>query len=226
MVWADSPHRFIAIPIPSESAIRRALLELASDGKVRRLGDAVESLANAPLAGLRIHLPPPRAAGLAGTRRRQDQEPEAKFGRLARLQPIHGFKRRRYFPVRQRPEVRLDGRHGRQRTVDPFPGHVLLDVAMRPTPSQHGTLSLLEAVSGRTIRDCERVRHSRRQIAASSALVSRSRAMPTGGRRSKPSPRFRAWHYAFSASAPTDLISRTHSRPPSAVCADQEVGVP
>ena len=33
-------------------------------------------------------------------------------------------------------------------------------------------------------------RHSRRQSAASSALVSRSRALPTGGRRSKPSPRF------------------------------------
>ena len=46
MVWADSPHRLIAIPIPSESAIRRALLELASDGKVLRLGGAVESLAD------------------------------------------------------------------------------------------------------------------------------------------------------------------------------------
>ena len=104
--------------------------------------------------------------------------------------PPPAVKRRRYFPVRQRPEVRLDGRHSRQRALDSFPGHVLLDVAMRPTPSQHGTLSLLEAVSGRTIRDCERVRHSRRQSAASSALVSRSRAMPTRGRRSKPSPRF------------------------------------
>ena len=105
---------------------------------------------------------------------------------------------------------------------------------MRPTPSQHGTLSLLEAVSGRTIRDCERVRHSRRQSAASSALVSRSRAMPapTGrtGRRSafQAVPAlFRARHNAFSpACAPSDLISRTHSRPPSAGCADQEVGVP
>ena len=104
--------------------------------------------------------------------------------------PPPAVKRRRYFLVRQRPEVRLDGRHGRQGAFDSFPGHVLLDVAMRPTPSQHGTLSLLEAVSGRTNRDCERVRHSRRQSAASSALVSRSRAMPTGGRRSKPSPRF------------------------------------
>ena len=38
---------------------------------------------------------------------------------------------------------------------------------------------------------------------------------------------FRARHYAFSpACAPSDLISRTHSRPPSAGCADQEVGVP
>ena len=46
MVWPDSPQRLIAIPIPSESAIRRALLELASDGKVRRLGDAVVSLAD------------------------------------------------------------------------------------------------------------------------------------------------------------------------------------
>ena len=69
--------------------------------------------------------------------------------------PPPAVKRRRYFPVRQRPEVRLDGRHSRQRALDSFPGHVLLDVTMRPTPSQDGTLSLLEAVSGRTIRDCE-----------------------------------------------------------------------
>ena len=142
--------------------------------------------------------------------------------------PPPAVKRRRYFPVRQRPEVRLDGRHSRQRAVDSFPGHVLFDVAMRPTPSQHGTLSLLEAVSGRTIRDCERVRHSRRRSAASSALVSRSRAMPTRGLAFQAVPAlFRARDYALSpACAPSDLISRTHSRPPSAGCADQEVGVP
>ena len=52
--------------------------------------------------------------------------------------------------------------------------------------------------------------------------------MPTGGRRSKPVPALlRAWDYAvFPACAPSDLISRAHSRPPSAGCADQEVGVP
>ena len=47
------------------------------------------------------------------------------------------------------------------------------------------------------------VRHSRWQGPASSAPVSRSRAMPTGGRRSKPSPRF------FS-------VGDTRLRPPSA----------
>ena len=136
---------------------------------------------DALLAGLSIYLAPSRSASLPGSRRRQDQEPEAKFGHLARLRPNHGFKRRRYYLVRQRPEVSLDGWHGRQRAVYPFPGHILIDVAMRPTPLQHRALSLLEAVSGRTIRDCERVRHPRRRSAASSALVSRSRAMPTGG---------------------------------------------
>ena len=142
-----------------------------------------------PFPRLTVNLHPSRAPRLPGSRRRQDQEPEAKFGRFGRLRPVHGFKRRRYFVVRQRPEVRLDGRYGRQRALDSFPGHVLIDVAMRPAPP-HGAPSLLEAVNGRTIRDCERVRHSRRQSAASSALVSRSRAVPTGGRRSKPSPRF------------------------------------
>ena len=49
-----------------------------------------------------------------------------------------------------------------------------------------------------------------------------------GGRRSIAVPAlFRARRYAFSpACAPSDLISRTHSRPPPAGCADQEVGVP
>ena len=104
----------------------------------------------------------------------------------------------------QCPEVLLDGRHGRRRALDFFPRHVLLDVAMRPTPTQHGALSLLKAVSGRTIRDCERVGHSHRRRAASSALVSRSRAMPapTGrtGQRSAVQAvpaLFCARHYAF-----------------------------
>ena len=72
----------------------------------------------------------------------------------------------------------------RQSAIYPFPGDVLGHVAVRPAPPQRGALSLLEAVSGRSIRDCERARHSHLQSAASSALVSRSRAMPTGGRRS------------------------------------------
>ena len=45
------------------------------------------------------------------------------------------------------------------------------------------------AVSGRGIRDWKGVRNSSWHCAAPSALVSRSRAMPAGGRRSKPSPR-------------------------------------
>ena len=144
---------------------------LKNDQRCIAQRDAMTRTSLRALAGM----PFPR---LAGSRRRQDQEPEAKLGRLARLRPIHGFKRRPYFLVRQRPEVRLDGWHGRQRALDFFPRRVLLDVAMRPAPPQRGALSLLEAVSGRSIRDCERVRHSRLQSAASSALVSRSRAMP------------------------------------------------
>ena len=96
---------------------------------------------DAPLASLSIHLAPKRPAGFSRPYRCQDQEPEAETGRNARLRPVHGFKRRRYFRVWRRPEVRLDGQHGRQRALDSFPGHVLFDVAMRPTPSQHGALS-------------------------------------------------------------------------------------
>ena len=94
--------------------------------------------------------------------------------------------------------------HTSERTVYPFTSDVRGHVAVCPCPSQHSADPLLEAVSGRTIRDCERVRHSRRQSAASSALVSRSRAMPapTGrtGQRSafQAVPAlFRARHYAF-----------------------------
>ena len=56
------------------------------------------------------------------------------------------------------------------------------------------------AVSDRGIRCLEGVRHSRWHGAASSALVSRSRAMPAGGRPagSKPSPRFFAVGDAIS----------------------------
>ena len=74
----------------------------------------------------------------------------------------------------------------------------------RPPPGERATSSgpphtlpgmktpggALERVSGRGIPCWERLRHSRWQGAASSALVSRSRAMPVGDRRSKPSPRF------------------------------------
>ena len=180
-------------PLPSSSALARSKTASAASLSGTRwpARTSLHALArDTPFPRLTVNLHRSRSPHLPGSRRRQDQEPEAKFGRLVRFRPVHGFKRRRYFVVRQRPEVRLDGRHGRQGALDSFPGHVLLDVAMRPAPPQHGTLSLLEAVSGRTIRDCERVGHSRRQTAASSALVSRSRAMPTGGRRSKPSPRF------------------------------------
>ena len=142
-------------------------LQLQDGHRIRRKGNPMGRsrlrpiTGDAPLAGLRIYLAPSRSASLPGSRRRQDQEPEAKFGRLARLRPIHGLKRRRDFVVRQRPEVLPDGRRGRQRALDSFPGHVVLDVAMRPAPP-HGAPLLLEALNGRTIRDCERVGHSRR----------------------------------------------------------------
>ena len=181
-----------ANPLRSSRARARSRTSIAPGGQGNPTGrSGLRPLAgDAPLASLSIHLAPKRPAGFSRPYRCQDQEPEAETGRNARLRPVHGFKRRRYFRVRQRPEVRLDGQHGRQRALDSFPGHVLLDVAMRPTPPQQRADPLLEEVSSHTIRDCERVRHSRRQSAASSALVSRSRAMPTGGRRSKPSPRF------------------------------------
>ena len=60
------------------------------------------------------------------------------------------------------------------------------------------------AASGRARRDSKVVRPSRCHGAASSALVSRSRAMPAGDRRSKPSPRF------FAVG---DARSRCASRP-------------
>ena len=47
-----------------------------------------------------------------------------------------------------------------------------------------------ETRAGRTGQRSRRVRHSRWQGAVLSALVSRSRAMPVGDRRSRPSPRF------------------------------------
>ena len=46
-----------------------------------------------------------RAPRLPGSRRRQDQEPEAKFGRLARLRPIHGFNSRWQNPRGVRPAI-------------------------------------------------------------------------------------------------------------------------
>ena len=67
----------------------------------------------------------------------------------------------------------------------------------------------IAAVNGRPIRDWRKVRRSSRDGAASSALVSRSRAMPAGGRRSKPSPR------SFSAGVArfrSDCISKAIGR--------------
>ena len=121
-------------PLRSSRARARSRTAIASGDKGDPMGRSRlrPTTGDAPLAGLRIYLAPSGSASLPGSSRRQDQEPEAKFGRLARLQPIHGFKRRRYFLVRQCSEVRLDGRHGRQRALDSFPGHVLLNVAMRP----------------------------------------------------------------------------------------------
>ena len=46
VVLPDSPQPLTAMPIPSDPKIRRALLELASDGKIHRLLHAVDSLTN------------------------------------------------------------------------------------------------------------------------------------------------------------------------------------
>ena len=46
IVLPDSPQPLTAMPIPSDPKIRRALLELASDGKIHRLLHAVDSLTN------------------------------------------------------------------------------------------------------------------------------------------------------------------------------------
>ena len=98
---------------------------------------------------------PDRAA--VSTRKRRQ-----RFTGQTRPRHLHGLQGGPNLPEGPRPEVRLDGRHGRQRALDSFPGHVLLDVAMRPAQPQRGVDPLLKAVSGRTIRDCERVRRSRR----------------------------------------------------------------
>ncbi len=69
---------------------------------------------------------------------------------------------------------------------------------------ENGASRVAGAAIGRALRDSKVVRPSRWHSAASSALVSRSRAMPVGNRRSKPSPRF------FAVG---DARSRCASRP-------------
>ena len=82
------------------------------------------------------------------------------------------------------------------------------------------------------IRDRKVVRPSRSQSAASSALVSRSRAMPVGGphretgQRSAVARREGGWRYAVSAVAGCKGVWGTVVRPPAAGCAGLKTGVP
>ncbi len=71
----------------------------------------------------------------------------------------------------------------------------------------------------------ERVRHSRWHSAVLSALVSRSRAVPAGGRRSKPSPRFLPGGVGAERCAVTEL-GGTPSRPAVRGGAGVNTGVP
>ena len=73
------------------------------------------------------------------------------------------------------------------RTANP---HDRVRLHTPPVLKKAGVLRVGGVASARAIPGCGRVRHSHWHGPASSAVVSRSRAMPAGRRRSKPSPRF------------------------------------
>ena len=72
----------------------------------------------------------------------------------------------------------------RRAREEPPPGETIMIGSSRTPRLASKKGAAAGRVSGRGIRDWKRVRNSSWQSAVSSALVSRSRAMPTGGRRS------------------------------------------
>ena len=105
---------------------------------------------NAPLAGLPIHLAPPRPARLSGPCRRQDQEPEAETGREARRGRFHRRQRLPYLPVGEGAEMRLPTVHLRESAVDALRCDVTgrKAVSLRPGQDRPDSLAHCRAVSG------------------------------------------------------------------------------
>lgn len=91
---------------------------------------------DAPLVSLQVDLGPGCAPRLARAAGGKHDEPQTRLRGHQRPGRCDDSERRGHLVVGQRPEVRLDGRQGRQRAVDGLAGEVVLDVAVRLRPSQ------------------------------------------------------------------------------------------
>ena len=91
---------------------------------------------NAPVSRFEMDLVPLRKSRLARAARRQHHEPQASLCRRRNPRGFDGVERGRDISVGQGAEVRLDGRHCGQRTVNGFSRDVLGYKPMRLGPAQ------------------------------------------------------------------------------------------